>query len=62
VPHAGDTSAVVYVNVDDLQKMVAQLSEDDHEVVDNIAPLKALGFSGWTDDGVARTSLKISTN
>jgi hypothetical protein len=62
VPDAGDASVVVYVNVDDLQKMVAQLSGDDREVADNIAPLKALGFSGWTDDGVARTSLTISTN
>jgi hypothetical protein len=62
VPEAGDASVVVYVNVDDLQKMVGQLSEGDHQVVDNIAPLKAFGFSGWIDDGVARTSLKISTD
>src|SRR4029077_3871652 len=39
VPEAGDASVVVYVNVDDLQKMVAQLSEGDHHLVDNIAPL-----------------------
>ena len=62
VPKAGDASVVVYVNVDDLQKIVGQLSEGDHQVVDNIAPLKAFGFSGWIDGDVARTSLKISTN
>ncbi len=62
VPDAGDASVVVYVNVDDLQKMVGQLSGDDHQVVDNIAPLKAFGFSGWIDGDVARTSLKISTD
>ena len=62
VPDAGDASVVVYVNLDDLQKMVSQLSEGDHEIVDNIAPLKAFGFSGWVDDGISRTSVKISTN
>ena len=62
VPDAGDASVVVYVNVDDLQKMVGQLSEGDRQVVDNIAPLKAFGFSGWIDGDVARTSLKISTD
>jgi Protein of unknown function (DUF3352) len=62
VPDAGDASVVVYVNVDDLQKMVGQLSGGDHQIVDNIAPLKAFGFSGWIDGDVARTSLKISTD
>ena len=41
---------------------MGQLSEGDHQPVNNIAPLKAFGFSGWIDGGVARTSLKISTN
>jgi hypothetical protein len=62
VPDAGDASVVVYVNLDDLQKMVTQLSEGDHEIADNIAPLKAFGFSGWVDGGISRTSVKISTD
>jgi hypothetical protein len=62
IPDAGHASVVVYLNVDDLDKVVSQLASGDQQVVDNVAPLRSLGFSAWMDSDVARTSLKISTD
>ena len=62
VPDADHAGVVVFVDLDDLQKMVGQLAAGDDQVTSNLAPLKAFGFSGWVDDDVARTSLKISTD
>ncbi len=62
VPDADHAGVVVFVDLDDLQKMVGQLAAGDDQVTSNLAPLKAFGFSGWVDEGVARTSLKISTD
>jgi hypothetical protein len=62
VPDAGDAGVVVFVDVDALDQVMAQLATGDQEVVDNLAPLKALGFSSWMDGDVARMSLKVSTD
>ena len=51
-----------YVDLDNLDKVVSQVSAGDQEVADNLKPLQAFGFSVWTDGDVARTSLKISTD
>ena len=62
VPDADRASEVFYVNIDDLERAISQAATGDRNVIDNVAPLQALGFSSWTDGGVARTSFKISTN
>jgi hypothetical protein len=62
VPNAGDASVVLFADLDDLQKIAAQALDGDQEAVDNLAPLRAFGFSGWVDGDVAHTSLKISTD
>ena len=62
VPDAGHASLVFYVDLDNLDKVVSQLSAGDQQVADNLKPLRALGFSMWTDGDAARTSLKISTD
>jgi len=62
VPDAGDAGVVVFVDVDALDQVMSQLATGDQEVVDNLAPLKALGFSSWMDGDVARMSLKVSTD
>lgn len=62
VPDAGHASLVLYVDLDNLDKVVSQLSAGDQQVADNLKPLQAFGFSMWTDGDVARTSLKLSTN
>ena len=61
VPDADHAGVVVFVDLDALQKMIGQLAPGD-QVSDNLAPLQAFGFSGWLDDDVARTSLRISTD
>ena len=62
IPDAADAGVVVYVDVNDLDKVISQLASGDQQVVDNLAPLKALGFSSWMDGDVARMSLKVSTD
>jgi hypothetical protein len=62
IPDAADAGIVVYVDVDGLDKVISQLAGGDQQVDDNLAPLKALGFSSWMDGDVARMSLKVSTD
>jgi hypothetical protein len=62
VPDAGDASSVLYVDMDALQQAIAQAGAGDQETLANLAPLRAIGFSAWTDEGVARFSLEISTD
>ena len=62
IPDAGDAGVVVFVDFNDLDKLVSQLASGDQQVVDNLAPLSALGFSSWMDGDVARMSLKVSTD
>src|SRR5262249_13879036 len=62
VPDAGHASSVVYVDMDALQQAITQADAGDQQTLANLTPLKAIGLSAWTDDGVARFSLKISTD
>jgi hypothetical protein len=62
VPEADRAGELVFVNIDDLEHAVSQLSGGDQSVIDNVAPLQAFGFSSWTDGQVAHTSTQISTN
>jgi hypothetical protein len=62
IPDAAHASMVLYVNIDDLEHAITQASADDNDIIDNITPLQAIGFSSWMDGEVAHTSLKIGTN
>ena len=62
IPDPADAGVIVYVDFDDLDKVVSQLAQGDQQVVDNLAPLSAFGFSSWMDGDVARMSFKISTD
>ena len=62
VPDATHASTVVYVDLDRLEPAISQVAAGDKEALDNLTPLRALGVSAWNDDGVARFSLKVSTN
>jgi hypothetical protein len=62
IPEADHASEVFYLNIDDLEHVIAQASGGDQSVTDNVAPLQAFGFSTWNDGQVARASLQISTN
>jgi len=62
IPDAADAGVIVYLDFDGLDKVVSQLAQGDQQVVDNLAPLSAFGFSSWMDGDVARMSFKISTD
>jgi hypothetical protein len=62
VPDADHASVVLFVDIDDLEKAISQAAGDDQQVVANVAPLQAFGFSAWMDGDVAKTSLQISTD
>lgn len=63
VPDAADASSVFYVNVDAFEPAITKLAAgEDAKDLANLTPLRAVGISTWTDDGVTRFSVKISTN
>jgi hypothetical protein len=63
VPDAEHASGVVYVNVDALEPALRRRSSgEDSQDLANLTPLRALGLSTWTDGGVIRFSLKVTTN
>jgi hypothetical protein len=62
VPDADRAGAVLYVNVDAVQRGLGHLLGDDAATVSNIEPLRAIGFSSWVDGEVAHTSFEVSTN
>jgi Protein of unknown function (DUF3352) len=62
VPEADRAGEVFYINIDDLEHAISQLSGGDQSITDNVAPLQAFGFSAWVDGEVARTSLQVSTD
>ena len=62
-PTRGTRALVLYVDLDDLDKVVvAGVGRATRRWPTTSTPLRAFGFSVWTDGDVARTSLKISTN
>jgi hypothetical protein len=67
VPEAGRANAVVFVNFDAgsgwAEQLADLLSDGDPEVKQNVAPLDALGISGWMDDDdVQHGLLRLSTD
>ena len=70
VPHADKAAAVMFVNLDAVEKWFTQAMEqggqlgpDETKVRDNIAPLHAFGASSWVDDdGSEHGLLRLSTD
>jgi len=62
VPDPTHASTVIYVDLDRLEPAISQAAAGDKQTLDNLTPLRAFGVSAWNDDGVARFSLKVSTN
>ncbi|WP_109506369.1 DUF3352 domain-containing protein [Nocardioides speluncae] len=65
VPDADDASSVLFVNFDASDDWLDTLLRDlgaPEEIVDNVAPLSALGLSTWTEDGVSHGLLKVTTD
>jgi hypothetical protein len=63
VPDAADASSVFYVNVDAFEPAITKLAAgEDAKDLANLTPLRAVGISTRTDNGVTRFSLKVSTD
>ncbi|MDP2775539.1 MAG: hypothetical protein Q8O61_18445, partial [Nocardioides sp.] len=62
VREAGDAGSILFVNFDAGEGWLANLAGDDHEVQENLEPLAGLGLSGWEDDGVGHSVLRITTD
>lgn len=64
VREADDAAMVLFVNVDEIEKAIAEaLGEtDDDEFFDNLKPISGFGVSAWTDDGVAHSVARLTTD
>lgn len=63
VREVDDASVVLFVNVDELQDLVEEgMGEFDQELADNVEPISGFGISGYVDDGVAHSILRLTTD
>lgn len=56
-----DASSVLFVNFDS-DDWLAELSEGEPELSENLAPLSAVGISGWVDGDVLHGVFKVTTD
>ena len=62
VIEGGDAQSVLYVNFDADDDWLVRVTEDMPEVSENLAPLSALGVSGWVDGDVIHGMFKLTTD
>lgn len=63
VREVDDASAVFFVNVDEIEKAIADaLGDGDGEFLDNLEPISGFGISGWVDDGVSHSVARLTTD
>ncbi|MGC4112452.1 MAG: hypothetical protein QM747_18925 [Nocardioides sp.] len=62
VPDVAHASAVLYFNFDALEPALEKASPGDASDLANLTPLRAIGISSWLDSGVAKFSIKVSTD
>ncbi|WP_411283003.1 DUF3352 domain-containing protein [Lapillicoccus sp.] len=62
VAEADRAGVVLFVNFDGLEDVADELAGGDPAVVENIAPLGGLGISGWADDQVSHSVLRVTTD
>jgi hypothetical protein len=63
VPDAEHSSTVLFVDVDALEPAIRKLADSQVSGgLEDLMPLRAVGMSTWTDDGVARFSFELTTN
>ncbi|MGI8899829.1 MAG: hypothetical protein ACR2HA_02675 [Nocardioides sp.] len=66
VPDADRAGAVFYVDFDAgngwAEQLAQALGDGDEEVVENVAPLDAVGISTWTDEGTAHGLFRMTTD
>lgn len=59
VPHADDASVVLFVALDRMRGAVDAMASGDRELTDNLAPVKGLGLSSWTEKKELHATLRI---
>lgn len=64
VAEADRANSVMFVNFDagDGEGWLSSLAASDAEFRDNVAPLDALGISGWTEDGTSHGVARLTTD
>jgi len=64
VREADDASVVFFVNVNEIEKTIADaMGEDgDDEFLENIKPISGFGISGWLDDDVSHSVMRLTTD
>lgn len=63
VEDADGAAAVLFVDFDADDNWLARLAgEEDPEVAENIEPLSAFGITGWLEDGVSYSVVKLTTD
>ena len=63
VREVDDASVVLFVNINELEDLVEEaMGEFDQEVVDNVKPISGFGISGYVDDEVAHTVMRLTTD
>ena len=55
-------SSIFFVNFDAGDGWLANLAGEDADIKENLEPLSGLGFSGWSDDEVNHSMLRITTD
>jgi len=63
VREVDDASVVLFVNINELEDLVEEsMGEFDQDFVDNVKPISGFGISGYVDDGVAHSVMRLTTD
>lgn len=63
VREVDDASVVLFVNVNELEDLIEEgMGEFDAELFDNVKPISGFGISGYVDDGVAHSVMRLTTD
>ena len=64
VQEVDNASVVFFVNVNEIEKAIAEAlgDGDDAEFLDNLKPISGFGVSGWVDDGIAHSVARLTTD
>ncbi len=63
VREVDDASVVLFVNVNELEGAIADaIGDSDDEFLDNVKPISGFGISGWVDDDVSHSVVRLTTD
>jgi hypothetical protein len=63
VREVDDAAVVLFVNVNQLEDLIEEgMGEFDQDFVDNVKPISGFGISGYVDDDVAHSIMRLTTD